>query len=217
MPGNKKWNCVDRSLIVIGDDAHIDHDALLGYCTPRKITDLKLLVGRGAQIRSGSVIYAGSVIGDCLTTGHNVVIREENRLGNHVSIWSNSVIDYGCEIGNNVKIHSNVYVAQFTKIEDDVFIAPGVTIANDIHPGCEYSKECMKGPTIKRGAQIGVNVTLLPFITVGEYSVIGSGSVVTKDIPPCSVAYGNPAKVVKKIDVLECTRGITDKPYSEKK
>jgi acetyltransferase-like isoleucine patch superfamily enzyme len=56
------------------------------------------------------------------------------------------------------------------------------------------------GPTIKRGAQIGCNCTLRPGVTIGEYSLIGAGSVVTKDIPARSLAYGNPARVVKSID-----------------
>lgn len=206
--------CVDESFIQIGEDAHIDPDVLLGYLTPRKIQNVKLIIGRQAQIRSGSILYAGTVIGDSLATGHNVIIREENKIGHHCSIWSNSIIDYGCDIGANVKIHCNVYIAQFTKIEDDVFIAPGVTIANDIHPGCEFSNECMRGPVIKKGVQIGVNATLLPFITIGEYSVIGSGAVVTKDIPPRSVVYGNPARIAKKVDDIKCITGLTDKPYS---
>ena len=176
-----------------------------------------MLIGRKAKIRSGSVIYLGSKIGHHLETGHNVIIREQNKIGNYFSIWNNSVVDYGCTIGNKVKIHSNVYVAQFTKIEDDVFLAPGVTIANDPHPGCRFSKKCMRGPIIKKGVKIGVNVTILPFVTIGEYSLIGAGSVVTKGIPPYSVAYGNPARVIKSIYELRCPIGITDKPYRKKK
>jgi acetyltransferase-like isoleucine patch superfamily enzyme len=208
-----KEKCIDVSLMEIGEGSQIDPNVLLGYLTVREIKDLKLIIGKDAQIRNGTVIYAGSSIGDGLTTGHNVIIREENKIGHHFSIWSNSVVDYGCEIGNNVKIHCNVYIAQFTKIEDDAFLAPGVTIANDIHPGCEYSKECMKGPTIKKGAQIGVNATLLPFIIIGEHSLIGSGAVVTKDVPPRSVVIGNPARVIKSIDDLKCVTGLTDIPY----
>ena len=125
------------------------------------------------------------------------------------------MVDYGCVIGNNVKIHCGVYVAQCTVIEGDVFMAPGVVVANDIHPGCSYSGRCMKGPTIRKGAQIGVNVTLLPFITVGEGSLVGAGSVVTKDAPSRSVIYGNPARVARNIDSIRCISGLTDKPYGK--
>jgi acetyltransferase-like isoleucine patch superfamily enzyme len=71
----------------------------------------------------------------------------------------------------------------------------------------------MRGPTIKRGAQIGVNATLLPFVTIGEHAVIGAGSVVTKDVPPQTVVYGNPARVVKDIHDLGCFKGYIDGPY----
>jgi len=197
----------------LGKNSVIDEGVLIGYPSERIIESQRLAIGKNARIRSGSVIYSGSKIGDNLETGHNVLIREENLIGNNFSIWHNSVVDYRCVIGNNIKIHCGVYIAQYTVIEDDVFMAPGVVVANDIHPGCRYSARCMKGPTIKKGAQIGVNVTLLPFITVGEQSLIGGGSVVTKDVPPQSVVYGNPARVVKKIDDLRCVMGLMDKPY----
>ncbi len=197
--------------IKIGKNKKIDKGVILGYPTGRRIKNRGLIIGDNPKIRSGAVIYIGSKIGDNFETGHNVVIREENILGNSVSVWSNSVVDYGCKIGNNVKIHANTYIAQFTTIEDEVFIAPGVIIANDPCPVCT---KCMKGPTIKKGAKIGVNVTLLPHITIGEFSLIGAGSVVTKDIPPYSLAYGSPATVIKKVTDLKCKKGIIDRPYT---
>lgn len=202
--------------ITIGENAVVDEHVHLGYPTGRTIADRQLVIGANARIRSGSIIYEGSRIASDLTTGHNVVIREENQIGSYFTIWSNSVVDYGCRIGAGVKIHANCYVAQFTTIEDDVFLAPGVTIANDIHPGCEQSAVCMRGPTIKRGAQIGVNVTLLPFITIGERALIGSGAVVTKDVPPRSVIVGNPGRAMCTIDDLKCSTGLVDYPYRNK-
>jgi acetyltransferase-like isoleucine patch superfamily enzyme len=199
--------------VALGEGYDIDEGVLIGYPSGGIIQSDRLIIGENARIRSGSVIYGGSEIGDNLQTGHNVVIREKNLIGDSFRVWNNSVVDYGCVIGNNIKIHCGVYIAQYTVIEDDVFMGPGVVVANDIHPGCKYSAQCMKGPIIKKGAQIGVNVTLLPFITIGEHSLIGGGSVVTKDVPPRSVVYGNPARVAKNIDDLRCIRGLTDKPY----
>jgi acetyltransferase-like isoleucine patch superfamily enzyme len=198
---------------VLGHGAALDPNVYVGYPTGRSIADRALYVGDGATLRTGTVIYEGSRIGAGLQTGHNVVIREENLIGDGVQVWSNSVIDYGCVIGSHVKIHSGCYIAQFTTIADDCFLAPGVMVANDIHPGCAFSNECMKGPTLERGVQVGVNATLLPYIRIGAYSVIGSGAVVVEDIPPYSVVVGNPGRVIRTVDQLTCSTGLTDVPY----
>lgn len=169
----------------------------------------------GWILREGTFIEPASKIGRNLETGHNVVIRKDCVIGDNVKIWSNSVIDYGCIIGNNVKIHCNCYVSQHTTIGDNVFLAPGVVTLNDMHPGCEYSRWCMRGPTIEEGVQVGGNSTILPFVRIGKGSLIGAGSVVTKDIAPLSVAYGVPARVVGSVFNLGCKTGLTDKPYGK--
>ena len=197
----------------LGKRAIIDDGVILGY-PPSRGEDHFLIIGPNARIRYGTIIYGGNRIGSNLETGHNVVIRENNVIGDSFRIWSNSVIDYGCTIGNNVKIHNQVYIAQYTFIEDDVFLGPGVTIANDIHPGCPDALECMQGPHIKRGAQIGINSCLLPRVVIGECAVIGSGSVVTKDVPAGVVAHGNPAQIICKIEDLTCSTGLRERPYT---
>jgi acetyltransferase-like isoleucine patch superfamily enzyme len=204
----------DNQMIRLGEGAIIDDSVILGYL-PARGMHLTLQIGTAAHIRSGTVIYGGSRIGCNLDTGHNVVIREENEIGDNFRIWNNSIIDHSCRIGNNVKVHAKVYVAQFTVIEDDVFLAPGVTTANILHPGCPDAAECLHGPTIKTGAQIGINATILPLVVIGENSLIGAGSVVTKDIPPGVVAYGNPAQVICGIGDLTCSTGLRDKPYND--
>lgn len=175
-----------------------DAGVIVGYPVSRTGSGA-LELGPGARLRSGTVLYDGSRIGAGLQTGHGVVIREENVLGADVSVWSNTVIDYGCRIGDRVKIHANCYVAQFSTLEDDVFLAPGVTIANDLYPGDERSAKLMRGPHLETGAQIGVNVTILPFVRIGAGAIVGSGSVVTRDIPAGWVAYGNPAVAHRKV------------------
>lgn len=196
----------------IGKNAQIDWGVLLGYLSGRSIDNQELVIGDNAQIRSNTVIYAGTRIGHNLETGHNVVIREENIIGDNFQIWSNSIIDYQCKIGNNVKIQNNVYISQYTIIEDGVRIGPGVGTAWDLHPDCG---KCKKGPVIKRGANIGINVTILPHVVIGERALIGGGSVVTRDIPPETVAYGNPARPMGSIYDLQCMEGLVDRPYKK--
>jgi acetyltransferase-like isoleucine patch superfamily enzyme len=205
---------VTADLVRVADDLELDPGVLIGYLTGRRVADLTLRIGAGSRLHSGTVIYAGSTIGAEFQTGHNVVVREQNQIGDHVQIWNNTTVDYGCRIGNHVKIHTNCYVAQYTVLEDDVFMAPGVTIANDLHPGCAFSAECMRGPTLKRGVQVGVNVTIVPMVTIGEHSVIGSGAVVTKDIPPYSLVVGNPGRVVKQVREITCRTGVAPEGHS---
>ena len=184
------------------DGLEADADVLLGYVPspgrPSQEPDgigPESRLGAQARIRSGSVLYLGSCIGDRLETGHHVIIRERCTIGDDVSVWSNTVVDYGCRIGDRVKIHSNCYIAQFTEIGPDAFLAPGVTIANDLYPGQSVSAQVMSGPSIGAGAQSGVNVTILPYVRIGAACLIGAGAVVTRDVPEGSVAFGNPATV----------------------
>lgn len=184
--------------VLVGEGLRVDPGAIIGYPSSRTAPG-ELVLGADAWVRSGSVLYLGSLIGARFQVGHNVVIREDCRIDDDVSVWSNSVVDYGCLIGNRVKIHSNCYVAQFTEIEDGAFLAPGVTIANDLYPGQAASAAVMSGPWIGAGAQIGVNVTILPFVRLGAGCLIGAGAVVTRDIPEGCVAFGNPATVRGKV------------------
>lgn len=185
-----------------GHGLRADDGVVVGY-DPARADSEPAVLGRDARLRSGTVLYRGVRIGDRFETGHNVVVREETVVGDDVCVWSNSVVDYGCRIGDRVKIHTGCYVAQYSVIGDDAFLAPGVVFANDLYPGDSASAEAMCGPTIGAGAQIGVNATVLPYVTVGEGAIVGAGAVVTRDIPPGTVAYGNPATVVRKVGDLE--------------
>lgn len=199
--------------IKIGAGAEIDEDVILGYPSGRLKQMGEVLLGDEAKIRSGSVIYQSVSIGHRFETGHHVVIREENEIGNSVSIWTNSIVDYGCRIGSQVKIHSHCYLAQYTVIEDDVFIAPGVIFANDKYPVSSH----LEGPQVRRGARIGVNVTLLPGVVIGKEALVGAGSVVTKDVPDRTVVVGNPARRVGTVDEILEKQNLFAKGASRKR
>jgi acetyltransferase-like isoleucine patch superfamily enzyme len=130
-----------------------------------------------------------------LKTGHNALIRENSEIGDNVLIGTNVVLDGNCRLGNNISIQTGAYITAYTTVEDNVFIGPWVVTTND-----KYMVAGAKliGPTIKKGARIGANSTLLPGIVIGEGAVVGSGSVVTKNVAPRTTVVGNPAKAINK-------------------
>jgi len=202
----------------LGKDPIIGEYVLLGVTPkghfkkePASLTEL--IIGDYAVIRSHSVIYTGNLIGDRFQTGHGVMVRERNKIGNNVSIGTHSIVERDNVIGDDVRIHSNCFIPEFIEIRNRAWIGPNVAILNVLHPPCPAFEECAKGTIIHENAKIGGNVTLGPRIEIGANSLIGSGSVVTRSIPPDSLAYGNPAKVKKKIKELDCDIGKYKIPY----
>ncbi|HKY52416.1 MAG TPA: DapH/DapD/GlmU-related protein [Candidatus Limnocylindria bacterium] len=186
----------------IGQGTLIDDDVRLGSGRANGASR-PIEIGRDSRIRGGSTIDDRVRIGDRLETGRNVAIGEDTVIGDDAHIDSNTIIGAGCTLGHRVRVQANCYVAAFTTIEDDVTIGPGVGLANDPHPG-SVDHACMRGPTIERGAQIGMNATILPFVTIGQRSVVGAGSVVTHAVPAELVVAGNPARVLKSVDQVTC-------------
>ena len=132
-------------------------------------------IGQGTNIWQFCVVLQGASIGeDCNLCAHVLV--------------ENDVV-----IGNRVTIKSGVQLWDGVTIEDDVFIGPNVTFTNDLVPRSKQYPESFARTTIEKGASIGANATIVAGHTIGAYALIGAGSVVTKNIPPHTVWYGNPA------------------------
>lgn len=215
---NEKYNidpgCAIYENVRIGDGTDVQGPSIIGK-PPRgaKPGELALVIGANGVIRPFTTIYAGSTFGDNLQTGQGASIREENSVGDDVSIGTNAVLEFGNKIGNRVRIHSLCFLEMVT-IEDDVFVGPNVVFTDDPHPmKCPRYLECLGGVTVKRLARIGANSTILPGVTIGENSLVGAGSVVTKDVPDNVVVAGSPARIIKSIDSLECYPGFYEKPY----
>jgi len=167
----------------------IDHFCLVG----KDVT-----LGDGHLIRSHTVIYSGTVIGESFTTGHGVLIREGCIIGNYVSIGSHSVLEYQVAVGNRVRIHSNVFIPEFTILEDDCWVGPCVVFTNSKHPNTATSKGERAGVTVKSHAVIGAGAVILPGVTIGEHAIVGAGAVVVSDVEAHSTVVGNPARVINE-------------------
>jgi acetyltransferase-like isoleucine patch superfamily enzyme len=203
----------------LGANVIIGEFVLLGVTPQGKVRHKKkepledLVIGDDSIIRSHSVIYAGNVIGNNFQTGHGVMIRERNKIGNNVSVGTHSIVERDNIIEDNVRIHSNCFIPEFIEIHKGAWIGPNVTVLNVPHPPCPEFEKCARGMVIHENVKIGGNVTIGPRVEIGANSLIGSGSVVTRSIPADSVAYGNPAKVHKKLSELTCELELFEKPY----
>ncbi|WP_253737451.1 acyltransferase [Halohasta salina] len=148
-------------------------------------------IGRESTIRSGTIIYPDVTVGDRLSTGHNVLIREETTIGDDVTVGTNTVIDGASTIGSGVSMQTGVYVPRETTIGDDVFLGPHAVLTNDPYPIRQDVD--LAGPILEAGVSVGANATLLPDVAVGEGSFVAAGAVVTEDVPPNRLAVGAPA------------------------
>lgn len=189
--------------VKLGKNCQISDYVIIGV-PPRgkKPGDIETQLGDNAIIRSHTVIYAGNKIGNNFQTGHGVMIRELNEIGNDVSIGTSSVVEHHVLIKDRVRIHTQAFVPEFSVLENGCWIGPNVVLTNAKYPLSPDAKKELKGPIIKKNAKIGANSTLLPGIIIGENSLVGAGSVVTKNVPSNKVVAGNPAKILEDISEL---------------
>ncbi|WP_395167012.1 acyltransferase [Francisella salimarina] len=138
-------------------------------------------------------------IGEDTKVWQFVVILSDAIIGENCNICSHCLIENEVFIGNNVTIKSGVQIWDGITLEDNVFIGPNVTFTNDKTPRSKQYPNKWPKTTIKKGASVGANSTILPGIIIGENAMIGAGSVVTKNVPANEIWIGNPAKFYKKV------------------
>lgn len=142
---------------------------------------------------------AEATIGEGTRIWQFVVILKGAVIGANCNICAHTMIEGDVVVGDNVTIKNGVFLWDGTRIEDDVFIGPNATFTNDPFPRSKAYPDAFTGITVRRGASIGANATLLPGVTIGEHAMVGAGAVVTKDVEPYSVVVGNPAKIVRRL------------------
>ena len=150
-----------------------------------------------------SIIDKNCIIGKNSKIWHWTHISKNSKIGINCTIGQNVFIGENVKIGNNVKIQNNVSVYEGVELEDFVFCGPSMVFTNIKIPRSEFpqrGKEYYSKTIVRRSASIGANATIVCGVIIGEYSMIGSGAVVTKDVPPFSLVVGNPAKVIGKVD-----------------
>lgn len=205
--------------VSLGDDARVGDFVILGEWPgdPGDSDDPEAATGIGpaALIRSHTVIYAGVSAGHHFQTGHGVLVREFTSIGDNVSIGSHTIIEHHVQIGHRVRIHSGAFIPEFCVLEDDCWIGPRVVLTNAPHPRCVNLPNCLAGVTIRKGAKIGANATILPGVTIGENALVGAGAVVTRDVEAGAVVVGSPSRKIGNIEDLICPFDGLTSPYGK--
>jgi len=129
----------------------------------------------------------------------NVQIREDVKIGKGCIISKDAYIDHAVTIGDLVKVQNGVSVYNGVTIEDEVFVGPNVAFTNDYYPRAQNPQWEVSPTYIRKGASLGANSTIVCGHTVGEYAMVGAGSVVTKDVAPYALVVGNPAKPIGRV------------------
>ncbi|MBK7433199.1 MAG: N-acetyltransferase [Chitinophagaceae bacterium] len=146
-------------------------------------------------IHPTAVVDAGATIGEGTRIWHFCHVMPTAVIGSNCIIGQNVYVDNNAIIGNGVKIQNNVSVYNGVEIEDEAFIGPSAVFTNVINPRSFIERKTeFKKILVKRGATIGANATIVCGISIGEYALVGAGSVVTKDVPPYALVTGNPAR-----------------------
>jgi dTDP-4-amino-4,6-dideoxygalactose transaminase/acetyltransferase-like isoleucine patch superfamily enzyme len=191
--------------VSLGRNVVVDDYCIIGYppsgCEPG---ELDTIIGDHTRIRSHSIIYAGTTIGARCQVGHSSFIREMTRIGDDCSVGLNVVIEHHCVIGSNVRIQGQAGLAEHTVVEDDAWIGPRVLTTNVLHPTCASAKQCLAGPTIRKGAIIGANAVISPDVEVGANSFIGATSVIVKAVEDRAIMFGVPARKIGTVDKINC-------------
>jgi acetyltransferase-like isoleucine patch superfamily enzyme len=170
------------------------------------------------QVHETAEVHPSSQIGEGTRIWHQAQVMQDSKIGSNCNLGKSVYIDATVTIGNRVKIQNGVSVFRGVTVEDDCFLGPHMVFTNDLTPRSFNHEFEITKTHLKRGTSIGANATLVCGITLGEFSMVGAGSVVTKDVAPYTLVIGNPARVFGH--VCECGKRanppISDKDFPPK-
>lgn len=159
-----------------------------------------------ASVPATSVVDETAVIGEGTRVWNFVHVREKAEIGKDCILGDYVYVGRGVKIGNKVKLQNRATVYEGATIGDNVFVGPHVTFTNDFYPRSFNTDWKITETHVKEGASIGASTVIVCGVTIGEYALIGAGSVVTTDIPAYALAYGNPARI--RGFVCRCSRKL---------
>jgi UDP-2-acetamido-3-amino-2,3-dideoxy-glucuronate N-acetyltransferase len=198
---------------VIGAGARLQDGAVVGKplalgprSTASREQPAPAEVGAGATICAGAVVVAGARIGPRAVVGDQAHVRERAVVGEGSVVGRGSAVDNDVTIGTRVRIQTGCYLTAFSTVEDDVFVAPGVTSTNDNTMTRHGTGHVLRGALLRRACRIGGGVVLAPGIEVGEEAYVAAGAVVVGDVPARAVMMGVPARQVREVpdeDLME--------------
>ena len=193
---------------VIGDNVRIDDHTVIGKLPMKAalsaITQEKSLppcvIEDECLVGALSVLYRGCTLRAKVMIADLVSVREEVEIGASTIVGRGVTVENKVRIGERCKLETEAYITALSEIGDGCFIAPEVTFTNDNFLGrTEERFKYHKGVTLRRGARVGANATLLPGLTVGEDALVAAGSVVTRDVPARKIVLGTPARVLRDV------------------
>ena len=193
---------------VIGNNVRIDDNSVVGKLPmkaalsavtkeqqlPPCIIENECLIGAMAVVYRGCVLRTKVMVADLAS------VREDVEIGEFTIVGRGVTIENKVKVGRRCKLETESYITALSEIEDGCFIAPEVTFTNDNFLGRTKDRfKYHKGVTMKRGARIGANVTVLPGITIGADALVAAGSIVTRDVPAGKIVMGTPARVLREV------------------
>jgi acetyltransferase-like isoleucine patch superfamily enzyme len=156
-----------------------------------------------SYVHPTAIVEDGAELGEGTKVWHFCHVRKGARVGSSCILGKNVYVDAGVRVGDCVKVQNNVSIYHGVEIADGVFLGPHCCFTNDVNPRSIRADGSLRGEEdwlltktyVGRGASIGANATIRAGVRLGEWAMVGSGSVVTRDVPPYGLVYGNPARL----------------------